>query len=164
MKESFEICKLTNPSPPRHLHPIGNFQPGNPNMPFGVWVVQHTLPFWIKWAHMMRTCRWGEMFFKPDGKADFSKEHLVKIFNDWNASVKAECPKDKLLVFDVKEGWEPLCKFLGKPIPDQPFPNLNDTKEMKKIVAIMNSLGWIICAAGVAATAFGARVILARAQ
>ena len=36
--------------------------------------------------------------------------------------LQQEAPKDKLLVFDVKEGWEPLCKFLEKDIPDKPFP------------------------------------------
>ena len=31
-------------------------------------------------------------------------------------------PADQLLVFSVKEGWEPLCEFLGKPVPEEPFP------------------------------------------
>ena len=34
-------------------------------------------------------------------------------------------PKDKLLVFDVKQGWEPLCKFLNKDVPAKPFPHKN---------------------------------------
>jgi len=33
-----------------------------------------------------------------------------------------EAPKDKLLVFSVTEGWEPLCKFLEKDVPEIPFP------------------------------------------
>ena len=32
--------------------------------------------------------------------------------------------KHRLLIFEVKEGWEPLCKFLGKPVPDVPFPKV----------------------------------------
>jgi hypothetical protein len=32
----------------------------------------------------------------------------------------------------VAEGWEPLCKFLNKPIPDEPFPHLNDTQEFRR--------------------------------
>jgi hypothetical protein len=56
---------------------------------------------------------------------------MERTFNEWHKEVKEKCPKDKLLVFDVKEGWEPLCKFLGKPIPDVPFPNTNDTEQMK---------------------------------
>jgi len=34
-------------------------------------------------------------------------------------------PKDKLLVLNVRDGWEPLCKFLGKDVPDVPFPHKN---------------------------------------
>ena len=36
-----------------------------------------------------------------------------------------KAPKDKLLVYNVKDGWETLCRFLGKDIPDQPFPHRN---------------------------------------
>ena len=36
-----------------------------------------------------------------------------------------EAPKDKLLVFDVKDGWKPLCTFLKKEIPSVPFPHKN---------------------------------------
>ena len=34
-------------------------------------------------------------------------------------------PKDKLLIYNVKEGWEPLCKFLEMNVPDKPFPHKN---------------------------------------
>ena len=34
-------------------------------------------------------------------------------------------PKERLLVWDVRDGWEPLCKFLNKPVPKKPFPELN---------------------------------------
>jgi hypothetical protein len=41
-----------------------------------------------------------------------------------------------LLIYNVKEGWKPLCDFLDVPIPDGPFPNTNDTKMMKKRMRI----------------------------
>lgn len=44
-----------------------------------------------------------------------------------NAYVKNACPEDRLLVFNLKEGWEPLCEFLGKPVPAIPFPHENKT-------------------------------------
>lgn len=34
-------------------------------------------------------------------------------------------PKDHLLVYNVKDGWEPLCKFLNLEIPNKPFPHEN---------------------------------------
>ena len=52
-------------------------------------------------------------------------------FNNWNEHVKQTVPEDSLLVFEVKQGWEPLCKFLNLPIPDESFPHVNDTSSMK---------------------------------
>ncbi|KAK1981796.1 hypothetical protein LZ30DRAFT_71755 [Colletotrichum cereale] len=45
------------------------------------------------------------------------------------AEVRAAVAADRLLDYDVKEGWEPLCAFLGKPVPDVPFPQANKRKE-----------------------------------
>ncbi|KAK2027036.1 hypothetical protein LX32DRAFT_621465 [Colletotrichum zoysiae] len=45
------------------------------------------------------------------------------------AEVRAAVAGDRLLDYDVKEGWEPLCAFLGKPVPDVPFPQANKRKE-----------------------------------
>ena len=60
------------------------------------------------------------------------REGSIKSFKAWIESVKSTVPPEKLLVFDVKEGWEPLCKFLNVPVPDEPFPNVNDREELKK--------------------------------
>lgn len=60
------------------------------------------------------------------------REGSIKSFKAWVERVKSTVPPEKLLVFDVKEGWEPLCKFLGVPVPDEPFPNVNDREEIKK--------------------------------
>jgi hypothetical protein len=51
----------------------------------------------------------------------------IKIFEEHNARVRREIPADRLLVFEVAEGWEPLCSFLGVPVPETPFPRLNDS-------------------------------------
>ena len=67
---------------------------------------------------------------------DEGKEASVAYFNNWIEEVKRTVPQEKLLVFSVKEGWGPLCKFLNVPIPDGPFPNTNDTAQMKKYVKI----------------------------
>ena len=41
-------------------------------------------------------------------------------------SVKSNVPPEKLLVYDVRQGWEPLCNFLGVAVPQKPFPHLHD--------------------------------------
>lgn len=53
------------------------------------------------------------------------------------AKVKATVPPDQLLVFSVTKGWEPLCKFLGKPVPDVPFPRMNDSLVMGPLATSM---------------------------
>ena len=47
------------------------------------------------------------------------------------AEVKASVPPERLLVYSVDQGWAPLCAFLGVPVPDTPFPNVNDRASMK---------------------------------
>jgi hypothetical protein len=48
--------------------------------------------------------------------------------------VCAAIPAERLLVFEVAEGWEPLCRFLDVPVPDAPFPRMNSTEQFWKIV------------------------------
>lgn len=54
--------------------------------------------------------------------------HCQAVFAQHNQAVQETIAADRLLVFDVKQGWEPLCAFLGVPVPDQErFPHANDT-------------------------------------
>lgn len=39
--------------------------------------------------------------------------------------IRGLVPKERLLEWTVEDGWEPLCEFLGKPVPDEPFPHTN---------------------------------------
>ncbi len=55
------------------------------------------------------------------------KDYVIGLYEKHVAEVKASLPTEKLLAFDVKDGWEPLCRFLNVPVPDKPFPRLNDT-------------------------------------
>lgn len=56
------------------------------------------------------------------------KETNIAVFERHNREVVERVPEDRLLVFDVRDGWEPLCAFLGVDVPDEPFPHLNETK------------------------------------
>ena len=49
--------------------------------------------------------------------------------------VKTAVPPDKLLIFKASDGWEPLCRFLAVPVPNEPFPNVNDRAQIKKLIA-----------------------------
>ncbi len=63
------------------------------------------------------------------------RERTIEAFNRWNEEVKESVPASRLLVYEVKEGWEPLCGFLGVEAPkDRPFPHLNDSDSFRKMV------------------------------
>ncbi|WIA15435.1 hypothetical protein OEZ85_002084 [Tetradesmus obliquus] len=68
-------------------------------------------------------------------KGDFEDpEAAQQRYVEWNEGVKQHVPADRLLVFHPSQGWEPLCAFLGKPVPQQPFPHVNDTQGFKDMV------------------------------
>ena len=48
--------------------------------------------------------------------------------------VRSAIPPERLLVFDVADGWEPLCRFLGHKVPNTPFPNMNSNEDFWKLV------------------------------
>ena len=96
---------------------------------------------------------WNPIF---DGR-QFEEDHARKIFRDHIEEVKATIPAERLLVFECKQGWEPLCAFLGKPVPETPFPHVNDTADFRKMIRrIRLAFGAIHLAAiaGVAALAW----------
>lgn len=61
------------------------------------------------------------------------KEYTLKMWDTWVETCHANIPKDRLLVFSVKEGWAPLCEFLGVPVPSEEFPRSNNFKEWNSI-------------------------------
>lgn len=75
-----------------------------------------------------RAVIWQGMF---DGRFE-DRDYAIGIFQRHNAEVQAGVAADRLLVFDVAYGWEPLCAFLGVPVPDEPFPHLNDTAAFQR--------------------------------
>lgn len=60
-----------------------------------------------------------------------------KGFLDHYERIRNATPKDRLLEWEITQGWEPLCKFLNLPVPDEPFPRANDSDNFVKIHAGM---------------------------
>eukprot|EP01098_Paradermamoeba_levis_P005532 TRINITY_DN2329_c0_g1_i1.p1 TRINITY_DN2329_c0_g1~~TRINITY_DN2329_c0_g1_i1.p1 ORF type:complete len:182 (-),score=49.85 TRINITY_DN2329_c0_g1_i1:152-697(-) len=101
---------------------------------FKIWKVIGLVSPWTgRFINMAENLIWNQYF---EGKFE-DKKFAVEKFNKHVEEVKRVVPKDKLLVFEVKEGWEPLCKFLGKEIPKKPFPRVNDTAEFQKRILVM---------------------------
>lgn len=59
------------------------------------------------------------------------RDHAIAIYEAHNAAVKAAFGPERLLVYEVSEGWEPLCAHLGVPVPDEPFPLSNTTEDFR---------------------------------
>ena len=89
-----------------------------------------TFPKWTVWLLSPRQRVFQRML---DGLGDrlfrgrFEDRALaIDVFNRHNEQVRRDVPADRLLVYEVSQGWGPLCTFLGVPVPEgKPFPHLN---------------------------------------
>ena len=92
-------------------------------------IIPKDAPPHIRAVREMAANMWSEKTFgaplddKAAGFAAYEK-HVDRVI--------ASITSDRLLCFDVGEGWEPLCKFLGKPIPDGEFPRTNSSTEFRE--------------------------------
>jgi hypothetical protein len=75
------------------------------------------------------------------------RDHAMKIYLDHNEYVKATAPKDRLLVFEAKDGWGPLCEFLEVPVPDGDYPHLNDASQIRSAILGARIFGWVVLVA-----------------
>ncbi|WP_433236187.1 sulfotransferase family protein [Streptosporangium sp. CA-135522] len=68
-------------------------------------------------------------------------EEALKTFRAHVEKVVATIPPQRLLRFEVRQGWKPLCEFLEVPVPDEPFPRVNDTADFgRKARASLGSM------------------------
>jgi hypothetical protein len=71
----------------------------------------------------------GAIFDSFEGKVK-DRAFMTDWFERRNREVSDSLPPERLLTFSPKEGWEPLCAFLGVPVPDAPFPRVNSRDEL----------------------------------
>ena len=62
-------------------------------------------------------------------------DKLISVFKAHNARVREVIPAERLLVYDLAEGWAPLCAFLGVAVPETPMPKVNTTEEFQTRLA-----------------------------
>ncbi len=70
-----------------------------------------------------------------DGRFD-DRTFAIETYERHNQTVIDTLPADQLLVFNVAEGWEPLCQFLKVPVPPQPFPKSNTREEFRQRLVV----------------------------
>ena len=57
------------------------------------------------------------------------RAYMTDYFRRHTEEVKRTIPPERLLIYEAGQGWEPLCKFLGVKVPEEPYPNENTRAE-----------------------------------
>ena len=83
------------------------------------------------WLGAIRDChaRWGHYWLRARS-ADEMRANAKDLYRAHYAMVRRVTPPERLLEFRLGDGWAPLCRFLGKEVPDVPFPRVNDETAM----------------------------------
>jgi hypothetical protein len=82
-----------------------------------------------------------------------NKDAAIARYNEHVAEIKAAVPADRLLIFTVDQGWEPLCRFLEVEVPNSEFPHVNDRAAIKKTIADITKGAYVFLAIGTLALA-----------
>lgn len=97
-------------------------------------VLAYVDPFFLgKWVPFIGTLFQG--LFGSGGVAD--KETALRTYKQLHQEVRDMVPKENLLEFKLGDGWEPLCQFLNKDVPNEPFPFINESHEFLERIKLM---------------------------
>ena len=116
-----------------------------------IYFVRRAFPAWTRWLlpRMRRLTRMlDDVVWVGTFQGRFAeKEHAIDVYQRHLDEVRRTVPADRLLVYEVSQGWQPLCDFLGVPAPrNKPFPRLNDTaafrSRIRKAAAVVWGLSW----------------------
>jgi hypothetical protein len=107
-----------------------------PQTPFEKIKMIGKLLFSARARNVVKCIKWfKKVFFAEQLQGRFGdKEFAKKFWEDHITDVKASVPEDNLLIYDVRDGWGPLCKFLGVEEPSEPLPHLNKKENFKKML------------------------------
>ena len=108
--------------------------------PFATYVLRFTDPFWFGRVVSL-TMTYVKSF---TGTSDPAKavERAPAKYRAYYADIRAGVPKDRMLEYQLGSGWEPLCSYLGKEVPNAPFPHRNEAAmlEASIMTAIKKSM------------------------
>ena len=74
--------------------------------------------------------------FTPAWNADDGGDAARSAYDEHNAHVRAAVPPSRLVDWQPGDGWEPICRALELPVPDEPFPHVNTTDEFRTMVGL----------------------------
>ncbi|KAK2603868.1 hypothetical protein QQS21_003903 [Conoideocrella luteorostrata] len=71
-------------------------------------------------------------FFEADS-VDSVRTNARAVYDRHHRQILEMVPAERLLIYDLKSGWGPLCEFLGKPIPESEFPRSNEAEALREM-------------------------------
>lgn len=104
-------------------------------------------PFsWFKSIQQLSAFNWKVMIDVPTNNQPELYDDIPTLeagFEAWINYVKKTVPVERLLIFDVRQGWGPLCSFLNTPLPEGSFPHINDRVVVEVIIKVFVALTWL---------------------
>lgn len=105
-----------------------------------IYPLSHLMPRWLGlfnprlkgFLKIARKIPWENTFQGRIEDGEFARQ----VFTEHNKTVRESIAPERLLVYEISQGWEPLCAFLKVPVPaDTPFPRVNEGRDIKKAIA-----------------------------
>lgn len=93
----------------------------------------------LEFASFIKNSPFGEMVQKTIW--DFmeqrmqDRDYMIDFFNKRTSEIKNYIAPERLLVYQVSEGWQPLCEFLNIAVPETDFPRINSRDETKQMLS-----------------------------
>ena len=99
-----------------------------------IYALREVSPKWFPWARtvtqLVDKLIWDGIF---DGKIR-DQSYAIGKFEEHQRTVVDTIDHDRLLIFDVRDGWGPLCDFLDAEVPPTPFPHVNDSRRVHRLI------------------------------
>jgi hypothetical protein len=108
-------------------------------------VLSFFIPKMRKFIDMSRKLIWSRSLWGTMVDPD----RAIARYNEHIEEIKAAVSPDRLLIYSVDQGWEPLCKFLNVPVPEADYPNVNDRAELKRTLSNVTMIAYFLLAVNV---------------
>lgn len=112
-----------------------------------IFAVSQAIPAWLRLLsprvrtlhRMVNETVWNGVF---NGRF-LDEKYAKQVYLDHIEAVKAHYPAERLLLHSASDGWLPLCEFLNRDLPQEPYPQVNEAQEIKRVVKILRVLGYL---------------------
>jgi len=103
-----------------------------------IYPLRKALPRWLPWFRSVSTLCDTVIWNGTFGGRIEERAEAIAIYEQHEANVRALVPSERLLTFDVRDGWGPLCDFLAVPVPEGiPFPHVNEGRRIRRIARLL---------------------------